>query len=1142
MGQRRDELDHIIRSVCSEFGIRKSDLISRSLDARHVHARGILALIVRENSDLTLAEAARRLRRDRSGLSSAAKRMSRHVEEDEDLAERLQKIRDDLAESFSEKTGGYSTLRDRIRTQGIHSLAEAVSIICSLTDSLSCYDSSDLPKYVIPERVVLTDDSNCRLLDLSELTSFDRDKRNLEIYVAPEIRGGGEPTYTSVVWSLGILLSELLCGHIPCLENDDDTISEIAECTSDLPESVIVLLSQAIDSDPDLRIQNPGIFGRELSAILKGIDQSPQSLQAQIQEIFESREVISSTPESAEEKQTKIRNNCDLTFVGREREIGELRTHLSDPQRRIVSIVGPGGVGKSRLAYELAGRVTEEYEDGVYFIPLNPIHSPAFISLAIGNAIGLSFGGSHDPLDQLIAHLRSKKILLVLDDFDRLITGADQVARLIGETENIRVLVTSRTILDLQDERIYEVQGLEVPEDNDSRSLLDFSSVQLFLENATRLRREFELINQDSGIIARICRLLEGVPLAIELASGWIRVLTPGEILDEILNGIDVLKTSERGRAERHQSMRATFDRSWRMLEDREQRVLSGLSVFKGGFSRDAAVSVADTSVDVLKSLVNTSLVQIDIFGRYRIHELLRQYAEEKLIEDVERQSTTKRAHARYYGVILKKLNALLRSKQMATALEAIEQEWSNIDSGFMWSIQHDDIEEITVYIQPLSDYLQSKSRFLDGEYLLSEALRLLMERFSAQKYKSDLSIKLLIARLKARLALQKGRLGKYTDSESIIKESLPVFEAIDQDEDMYFCISILANIANKQGRYHDALDLWKSILNRAESGDSTRKAKIMSSMASVYGWLGEQNQARVYFKRACSILRNQDKPIPLAQSLNGLGDLALRQGRYKEAREYYERVLTIVRELGHEGLLHVTIDRLAGCAINMGEYQKAKKLYEEVLELYRKTGSESATARGLYALGNCLNFLSDFDRARDLLEDSVDLYRRIGEIPGEAFSLNALGLVYQNLNRWQVASECHDRALFLFTDISNAEGRIATFMLLARCYLELGKPASARSNFHQAIELCRKHTYKSRLMDLLLEISVFFKRENKIRDALVLKIFISSYEKGESIPITRIEEALGSLSISQEEEESIRREVSGITISDILDFVVQRL
>jgi len=1142
MGKKRDKLDLIIKSVCNEFGIRKSDLISRSPDARHIHARGILSLIVRENSDLTLAEAARRLKRDRSGLSNAAKRIRERMPEDEELSEQVSRIRDKLESQYLRGNEKNQTLRDRLTDREIRGIGEAFETIVSLVDLISGMEVSELPRCILPEGIVIQNELEYKLVDIPGLPAIMKENQAISNYMAPEIHDSVRATLKGIVWSLGVLLFELLTGRTPFQSGSIENITDIRLYRPDLPESMTLLLYRALEMDPELRIQDPDGFFREFKTIYTDNKESSKSISNPDQEMSGKPEMPVDSFDSTLIEGSYERIRSALTFVGRSRELCELKDHLSDTRYRLISLVGPGGVGKSRLAYELAGRVTEEYEDGVYFIPLNPIHSPAFISLAIGNAIGLSFGGSHDPLDQLIAHLRSKKILLVLDDFDRLITGADQVARLIGETENICILVTSRTILDLQDERIYEVQGLEVPEDNDDRSLLDFSSVQLFLENATRLRREFELINQDSSIIARICRLLEGVPLAIELASGWIRVLTPGEILDEILNGIDVLKTSERGRAERHQSMRATFDRSWRMLEDREQRVLSGLSVFKGGFSRDAAASVADTSVDVLKSLVDTSLVQIDIFGRYRIHELLRQYAEEKLIEDVERQSTTKRAHARYYGLFLNRQNSLLGSKQMATAQEAIEQERANIDAGFMWAVRHDDVEEIDVYIQPLSNYLQSKSQFLDGEHLFSEALRLLSERFSPQNFENNPSIGLLVARLKARLALQHGRLGKYGSSESLIKENLPVFEAADQDQDIHFCITILANIARKQGRYHDALDLWKSILNRAESGDSIRKAKTMSSMASVYGWLGEQNQARVYYERACSILRNQDEPIPLAQSLSGLGDLALRQGRCKEAREYYERVLTIVRELGHEGLLHVTIDRLAGCAVNMGEYQKAKKLYEEVLELYRKTGSESATARGLYALGNCLTFLSDFDRARDLLEDSVDLYRRIGEIPGEAFSLNALGMVYQNLNKWQVASECHDRALFLFTDISNAEGRIATFMLLARCHLELGKSSSARSNFHRAIELCRKHSYKSRLMDLLLEISVLFKRENKIRDALVLKIFISSYEKGESIPITRIEEELGPLSISQEEEESIQREVSGYTISDILDFVVQRL
>jgi predicted ATPase len=322
-----------------------------------------------------------------------------------------------------------------------------------------------------------------------------------------------------------------------------------------------------------------------------------------------------------------------------------------------VTLVGPGGIGKTRLAVQAATSRRDRHRDGVVFVslagttPARPEEAGDLIIANLAGALGVSLAVPRDPLELLADHLSARQLLLVLDNLEQLRPAAEVVAKLLQRAPGIQVLTTSRRRLGLNGERLVEVAGLPYPAP-DAADLGDYGAVQLFEDRAHLIRPSFGSA-ADEQDVARICRLVAGVPLAIELAARWMRSATPAVIAERLASGLDVLATSAPEVERRHQSLRSVIDWSWQLLTDDEQRVLARLSVFRGGFTLDAAGIVASATLPLLAALVDHSLLSVAKGGRYVTHELLRQYAAEQLAGDPADQQATCERHARHYAALL---------------------------------------------------------------------------------------------------------------------------------------------------------------------------------------------------------------------------------------------------------------------------------------------------------------------------------------------------------------------------------------------------------------------------------------------------------------------------------------------------------
>ena len=425
----------------------------------------------------------------------------------------------------------------------------------------------------------------------------------------------------------------------------------------------------------------------------------PKQLEA---ELFPQTEGANGNGGTAVSPASRLHNlPIELTpFIGREGELQTILRHLEDPDCRLLTLVGPGGIGKTRLAVQAARERVALFPDGIYFVPLVAVPTADLLLNAIANTLGMTVHGLETAVSPLLTHLKNKHILIILDNFEHLMDGVELVVALLQHTQHTQLLLTSSERLNLQGEWAFPLRGLPYPAEG-LDDINTFSAVQLFIRSARRTRPDFELQPEDVPYIIQICQLVEGIPLGIELAASWVRLLSCQVIAAEITQSYAFLATPWRDVPERHRSLQAVFDYSWQLLPQLEQELLRKLAVFVGSFSREAAVSVADASLWTLSSLVDKSFLQhIPHSDRYELHDLLRQYALEKLNANATEEvggtavSTDYLAvhdrHAAYYAAKIEQLTS-------PTVGELLD----NVRAAWQWALHRDTLKTAVALLNP---------------------------------------------------------------------------------------------------------------------------------------------------------------------------------------------------------------------------------------------------------------------------------------------------------------------------------------------------------------------------------------------------------------------------------------------------------
>ncbi len=410
-------------------------------------------------------------------------------------------------------------------------------------------------------------------------------------------------------------------------------------------------------------------------------------------------------------------------LIGRESEVAWVQAQLDNPHCRLLTLTGPGGIGKTHLALEAVKAKLNHFPDGVYLVSLAALPSTQDIVPVLAQALNLPSRDYVDLHGQLFDYLCPKKLLLVLDSFEYLIaapglasqTGSKVVSRLLEEAPRLKILVTSRMRLNLYGEHVLALEGLRYPLTPASIDPDDYSAMALFLKCTRRLRPRYVPTADDLMDITRICQQVEGLPLAILLAASWMELLTPREISQEIDRDIDFLTTESGNIPQRHRSLRAVFNHSWRLLSDSEQAIYQSLSVFRGGFTRVAAQAVAGASVQDLRTLGSRSLLQRSPKGRYTLHPLLRHYAAEKLADVPETHAQICNRHSAFYTTYSHDWAEILKGKHQQATIADMRQEINNLEVAWEWAITNREISLMARGLDGLCLYYTYHNRHQKG-------------------------------------------------------------------------------------------------------------------------------------------------------------------------------------------------------------------------------------------------------------------------------------------------------------------------------------------------------------------------------------------------------------------------------------------
>jgi predicted ATPase/DNA-binding SARP family transcriptional activator len=597
-------------------------------------------------------------------------------------------------------------------------------------------------------------------------------------------------------------------------------------------------------------------------------------------------------------------------FVGRALERAELVELIRE--RHLITLIGIGGIGKTRLALQLLEELKGEFQDGSSFIPLAPLVSAETVATTAATALGLSLTGKEQSEEELLNYLQDRKTLLLVDNFEHLLEAAGLVADILETSPKSKVLVTSREPLELPGETVYEVGGLALPVDE--HNLEDYDAVQLFLRSARRSYADFALMPQDRPYLVRLVRLLEGSPLAIELASAWVRLLSLEELVEEISQNVHLLSADEPQRPERHRSLKAVFEHSWSLLSPEEQSVLAALSVFRGGFERAAAQEVAGASLRTLLVLVNKSLVRKVSPGRFGMLEVLRQLALEKL-EDKE---AVLRRHGEYFLALAEEAEPQLRDAEQVVWLERLETEHDNMRAALQWA-QKNEADIGLRLVGSLWRFWHIRSYLSEGREWLARALAHpeAAERTSAR------------AEALGGAGFLAWEQGDYAAARSLYEESLAISRELGDKQGVAQSLSYLGLTAYAQGDYAATRSLHEeSLAISRELGDNLGIDISLLILGTVACEQGDYASARSLFEESLGLTRELKNKQGIAVSLHGLGDVAYEEGDYASARSFHKESLAIRRELGEKRSIAYSLEAFAALRVAEGEPREGARLY----------------------------------------------------------------------------------------------------------------------------------------------------------------------------------------------------------------------
>ena len=686
------------------------------------------------------------------------------------------------------------------------------------------------------------------------------------------------------------------------------------------------------------------------------------------------------------------------SFVGRDQEMNAVRKLLAD--NRLVTLTGAAGCGKTRLAVQAAADLLDSYPDGVWFVDLAPVSDPDLVPQSAANALGLMHGGSpatgaglageQDSAKRLAEHIRSKSTVLVLDNCEHLISACAQLSDgLLRSCTNLRIVATSREPLGVAGEASFRVPSLSTPDPDHLPTMEEiggYEAVALFEDRAAKVQSDFAITADNAHAIAQICRRLEGIPLAIELAAARVTTLMPEQIAARLDDTFRLLVGGSRTALERQQTLRAAVDWSYRLLSDHEQLLLSRLFVFAGGFTLEAAEAVcagndiaSQEVLDLLTNLVAKSLVQKDAAGvatRFKLLETIRQYAREKANES-EDVKVLRTAHRDFYLDVADQA-ADMDGSGWGDTVRVFESEHDNLRTALEWSLEEPDPTPALRLAGDLGRFWAYRGYSQEGGRWLDLAL--------SKAGNSPSEVRATALATAAWVAMHAEN---YPKALLLAQEALDISSACGFKWGIASALAYLGNTALGEGKLVQAQPLLEESLAVAREIDNAYWQMFSLSRLGVVAWLiGNPQGGRILLEEALSLARKKGIQVGLSRIMARLADLGHEDGDFERERSLREKALPIAREVGDKWGLLLLLASLATLADIRGDHASAGSLWEEALSIARGSGEVS----WLVPLSDAALSRNDYAEARAIAEECLVIYREIGDDAGTADSLNWAG------------------------------------------------------------------------------------------------------------------------------------------------------
>jgi predicted ATPase/DNA-binding CsgD family transcriptional regulator len=889
-------------------------------------------------------------------------------------------------------------LRQRHKQGTRLALETILPYVRQIADALQfAHDQKLIHRDIKPENILLGRNNEVLLSDFGIAIMYStmrshsgqQDAAGTVPYMAPEqIKSNALPA--SDQYALAIMTYEWLCGERPF----QGTMTEIA-------------IKHTLVPPPSLSERVSTISPAVEQVILKALAKNPQQRFENIQDFAQALEEanIAESPEH----HTLPQKNAAAYFsnlpaqltslIGREPELMAVCSLLQQPEVRLVTLTGTGGIGKTRLGLEVGAELLHAFREGVYFVPLASINDATLVIPTIAHTLGLQhrYTGRQQPLaeqmEYLKTFLREKQSLLLLDNFEQVVDAAPAIAELLAACPRLKILVTSRAALHLSGEHEFPLQPLSLPDSTSPlpmHELTQYSAIALFLERAMAIKPDFDVTTANVQIIANICRRLDGLPLAIELAAARIKLLPPQALLQRLIHPLNVLTAGRQNAPERHQTLRNTIAWSYHLLNTVEQQLFCRVSVFVGSCSLEAIEALYSSYpdrtmlvLDGVSSLIDKSLLrQIEQGDEPRIVmlETIREYALEMLDANGE-ERLIRHAHAVYYMTLAEESERELVGPQQALWLERLEREHDNLRAALVWSLQQDeDPNETQRRVEIALRLVGALRRFWQMHGHLNEGQAFTEKALSASK---GIQVSTQ-ARAKALIAA--GTLASiqndYDRTETYCRESLLLFR---------------------------------------ELGDQQGTALSLYLLSVVPMMKGNNVAARSLTEEALTLFREMGDKERIAWSLSTLGMLDTQEEKYTSARARYEESLAIHRKLSNKRGIAATLVRLAQLLfVSLGDETELSSLLDEGLALYNELGEREGIAN-VHSLSAQLAFRQgDISSARAQIEKCILLYREIGQRRALAESLAILARIALSQGERKEARVLYDESLEIARELNH--------------------------------------------------------------------------------------------------------------------------